>query len=312
MKTPSFPSGIASGSPVRGTLLVLIVVASMALAACGPGATPAPSKPPGASPAPSEGPSPSPPPSGAPIEHPTAPADVVFRFEEGGGFVPVGFFATEAPVFTLYGDGTVIFEDGTAAPPPGSDGIIRTPAYRTIKLTEDQVQAFLQSAIADGGLGVARDYYESPGADLPTATFTITAGGMTRSVSVMALGMDRGDGPHAVVLGALAALGERIRAFGREVEGEEVWVPERWRGILTPDAFSSPRAWPWPDVSPGDFIEHQEPDAPRFPVRTMSPDEIALLGLRDIEGGFSSLSLSGPGGRTYLFALRPIFPDEMY
>ncbi|HSO30719.1 MAG TPA: hypothetical protein VLS28_12525 [Candidatus Sulfomarinibacteraceae bacterium] len=305
MNTPSIPPGNRAG---RG--LLLVAVASIMLAACGTAASPGPTT----TPAPSPGPSGSPvvPPSSPPIEHATGRTDVVFRFEEGGGFVPVGFFATEAPIFTLYGDGTVIFKDGNAAPPPEADGIIRTPPYRTIILTEIQIQAFLRAAISDGGLGVARDFYESPGADLPTATFTITAGGTTKVVSVLALGMDRGDGPDTQVLQALAGLGDRIRDFGREVDGEQVWAPDRWRGVLTPDAFGPPRAWPWPDVSPVDFIQHSEPEAPRFPVRTMSPDEIALLGLDDIEGGFSSLSLSGPDGGTYLFALRPLFPDEPY
>jgi hypothetical protein len=310
VKTPGGPPD----SPARAGAL-LIAVTSIAVAACGIAASPGPSMSAGASPGPGASPAASPsaaPPSTVPIEHAFGRTDVVFRFEEGGGFVPIGFFATEAPIFTLYGDGTVIFKDGNAAPPPESDGIIRTPPYRTVTLTEEQIQAFLLSAISDGGLGVAKAYYESPGADLPTATFTITAGGLTKSVSVLALGMDRGDGPDAPVLGALAALGDRIRDFGREVDGEGVWTPDRWRGVLTPDAFNPPRAWPWPDISPADFIQHPEPDAPRFPVRTMSADEIAALDLRDIEGGFSSLSITGPDGKPYVFALRPLFPDEKY
>jgi hypothetical protein len=308
MKTPSSRVSIAAGAGARrGALLALLVVASMTAAACAAGATSAPSP----SPSPSEEPATLPP--GALIDHPTAPTDVVFRFEEGGGFVPVGFFATEAPIFTLYGDGTVIFKDGNAAPPPPEpDGIIRTPPYRTIRLSEIEIQAFLRSAIEDGGLGVAKDWYESPGADLPTATFTITAGGITKSVSVMALGMDRGDAQEPPVLKALAGLGDRIRDFGREVDGETTWVPDRWRGILTPDSLNPPQAWPWPSVTPADFVEHPDPEAPRFPVRTMSPDEIAALKLESIDGGFSSLSLAGPNGRTYLFALRPLFPDEAF
>jgi hypothetical protein len=304
VKTPRVPFRLRDRA---GALLV--AVASISIAACGTAASPGPSTSPGISTGPSTSPAISP--STPTIEHATGATDVVFRFEEGGGFVPIGFFATEAPIFTLYGDGTVIFKDGNAAPPPEADGIIRTPVYRTVRLTEAQVQAFLQSAIDDGGLGVARAYYESPGADLPTATFTVTAGGMTKSISVMALGMDRGDGPDTQVLQALAGLGDRIRDFGREVDGEAAWFPDRWRGILTPDSFNPPRAWPWPNVSPADFVEHQEPGAPRFPIRTMSPDEIELLGLADIEGGFSSLSLAGPDG-AYLFALRPLFPDEPY
>lgn len=298
--------------------LLLVTVTAMVLAACGaaansagspggrPGASASPGAPSGA------GPTPAATPAGGPIEHPTGARDVVFRFDEGGGFVPMGFFATEAPIFTIYGDGTVIFKDGNVASPPGEDGFFRMPPYWTVRLSEGQVQAFLRAAISDGGLGVARGYYESPGADLPTAIFTLNAGGRTKTVSVMALGMDLGDGPDTQILGALAGLGERIRDFGREVEGEERWIPDRWRGVLTPDAVNPPVAWPWPGVVPADFIQHQDPGAPQFPVRTMSPDEIAALGFEGIEGGFSGLALTGPDGKTYLFALRPLFPDEAY
>jgi hypothetical protein len=305
MKTPAVPSIVRVR---RGTSL--LAVAMIALAACGTAGSPLASA---ASDLPTEtGWIPPTAPATGSIEHEMGATDAVFRFDEGGGFVPMGFFATEAPIFTLYGDGTVIFKDGNAAPPPEADGIIRVAAYRTVKLTEDQLQAFLKSAISDGGLGVARANYGSVGADLPTATFTINAGGTTKTVSVMALGMDRGEGPDTLILQALAGLGERIRDFGREVEGEGAWAPDRWRGVLTPDSFNPPRAWPWPAIVPVDFIQHPEPDAPRFPVRTMSAEEIAALGLNDIEGGFSSLSLSGPDGKIYLFALRPLFPDEAY
>ena len=309
MKTPAVPAVMRAR---RGA--VLLAVATIALAACGTVGGPSASASPGVPSHAGSTPPTTPPvtPAIGSIEHEMGATDVVFRFDEGGGFVPMGFFATEAPIFTLYGDGTVIFKDGNAAPPPDADGILRTAPYRTVKLTEDQLQAFLQTAISDGGLGVARANYGSVGADLPTATFTINAGRMTKSVSVMALGMDRGDSPDTLILQALAGLGERIRDFGREVEGEGVWVPDRWRGILTPDALNRPRAWPWPGVVPADFLQHPEPGAPRFPVRTMSVDEVAALGLDDIDGGFSSLSMSGPDGLIYLFGLRPLFPDESY
>jgi len=40
--------------------------------------------------------------------------------------------------------------------------------------------------------------------------------------------------------------------------------------------------------------------------------EVDVLRLDDIEGGFSGLALSGPDDRTYVFALRPLLPDEAY
>jgi hypothetical protein len=297
---------------VRAVLAALAVVAAAAVAACSNTSSPGPSTVPDGSPSASSSSGPASTPAIGEIDHATGATDVVFRFEEGGGFVPMGFFATEAPIFTLYGDGTVIFKDGTAAPPPDRDGISRMPAYQTVKLSEDEIQAFLRYAVADGGLGVARAQYAGPGADLPTATFTIIAAGQTKTVSVMALGMDREADPDTLVLRALAGLGDKVRDFGLEVDDEVPWTPDRWRGVLTPDAFNPPRDWPWPDVAPADFIQHPEPGAPQFPVRTMTSAEIEALGFDQIEGGFSGLSLTGPDGKLYLFALRPLFPDEAF
>lgn len=303
-------SGIRPGGRIGGAVLAVLMGA--ALVACATTAPPSPSSGPDGSP----GTSPSPGPTSTPvigdIEYPRGATDVVVRFEEGGGFVPVGFFATEAPIFTLYGDGTVIFRDGSAAPPAVGDGIIRAAPFQTASLSEDEVQALLHFAVADGGLGVARAQYSGPGADLPTATFTINAGRQSKTVSVMALGMEREPGPDTLVLQALARLGDRLRSFGPEVEGEITWTPDRWRGVLTRDAFNPARGWPWPDIDPGEFVQHPEPSASQFPVRTMTPAEVLALGLDEIEGGFSGLSLVGPDGELYTFALRPLFPDEAH
>jgi len=293
-------------------VVVSALVAAATLAACSGTSSPSPSPTPDGSPGSSQVPDPSSQPAGGDIQHATGATEVVFRFEEGGGFVPMGFFVTEAPTFTLYGDGTVIFKDGTAFPPPDADGIARVVPYQTIHLGEDEIQAFLQYAVADGGLTVARAQYDGPGADLPTAVFTINAAGQSKSVSVMALGMGREPGPDTLVLDALAHLGDRIRNFGVEVDDEVTWAPDRWRGVLTADAGNRQRDWPWPGIAAAEFLQHVEPGAPQFPIRTMRPHEIDALGLDDIEGGFSGLNLSGPDGKTYVFGLRPLLPDEAY
>jgi hypothetical protein len=76
--------------------------------------------------------------------------------------------------------------------------------------------------------------------------------------------------------------------------------------------MNPPRAWPWPAITPADFVQHPEQDAPQLPVRTMTPEEIGLLDLDDIGGGFSGLSLTGPDGKVYFFGLRPLLPDESF
>jgi len=298
------PLSPRSGARTGALLMALMLV----VAACGGGAGWASGSPSG-SPAPTT----APPTDGTFLEHAMGRTDVVFRFEEGGGFVPMGFFATQAPQFTLYGDGTVLFRDPNTAPAPSAGKVFALDPYLIGRLSEPQIQAFLQFALEEGGLAVARGPY-SPGnvADAPTAIFTINAGGLTKTVSVEALGFDNPDSPDAEILRTMAVLGERVRSFASQVESETAWVPDRWRGILTEGEFQLPQPWPWTDVNPADFVQPVGPDAPQFPILTLTPAQVDALGLTGIEGGFVELQLAGPDGRTYGLALRPILPDEAF
>ena len=78
------------------------------------------------------------------IDHPTGATDIVLRYEQGGGFVPIGFLFTQAPTFTLYGDGTVVFQARYEVPlTPGH----APPPWRVGRLSEDGVQALLAFAL---------------------------------------------------------------------------------------------------------------------------------------------------------------------
>lgn len=288
-----------------GIAATLSLVAAVLLAACG-GSGSSPTGSPGGSSKPTEMPTSDP----ASIEHATGALDVVFRFEQGGGFVPIGFFATQAPQFTLYGDGTVIFRDFTAGP-PANDKVGALQPYLIARMSEAEIQAFLRYALADSGLGVARAAY-NPGnvADAPSSMFTIRAGGVDKVVTVEALGFENPQNPDSAILKALAGLGERISNFATSVSGETAWTPDRWRGILTPDAFGPAVAWPWPNLTPDDFVQPAQPDAPQFPIHQLTNADVDALGLTGIEGGFANLPVTGPDGKVYTLALRPILPDE--
>lgn len=283
---------------------VSTLAVSLVLAACGPGTVYPPGSPGGSS-EPTGGA------SGSPlIEHATGATDIVFRFEQGGGFVPLGFFATQAPQFTLYGDRTVLFRDATATPSL-NDTVGALQPYVIATLTEGEVQAFLSFALTDSGLATAGPSY-SPGnvADAPTSIFTVHAGGVDKTVSVDALGFENPQSPDTAILASLATLGARIDSFATVIDGETLWLPDRWRGVLTPDAVDPTMAWPWSDLAPADFVQPTDPAAPQFPIHTLTPAHVAALGLTGIEGGFAALSMSGPDGRPYSLALRPILPDE--
>jgi len=44
-------------------------------------------------------------------------------------------------------------------------------------------------------------------------------------------------------------------------------------------------------------------------TRTMTPAEVAVLGIQGIEGGLIGLNVQ-KAGKAYSFALRPLLPDE--
>jgi hypothetical protein len=285
--------------------LALVALATLAIAACssptaGPSGSPSPTSDPSPSPSQSEG-----------IEHPTGPTDLVLRLEEGGGFVPMEFNAAAAPIFSLYGDGTIVFRDPAATGPEAGDGLFRLPGFKTAKLTEAKVQELLVFAVNEGGLGVARERYDNQMvADASTSTFFISAAGKEKKVEVYALGMDVPGGADEAIRRAFLQLADELKTFDSEGEYNSVdYQPAGYRGVL----FESGGApinmldWPWPNLEPADFTAPAEGG---FPRRAFTPAEIAELGIEQVEGGVQGLNFEGPDNKAYTFVIRPLLPDE--
>jgi hypothetical protein len=230
--------------------------------------------------------------------------------------VAPGFLATEAPSFSLYGDGRAIFRNPLDAPPlPDNTAsqLIRGVPFQVAHLSEVQVQGLLAYAIDTAGLGIAAARYDRPIADAPTTVFTIHTAPVDKTVSINGLGIDVGGGADAPMLARLAALAARLQGFGSEVTDETPWIPDRYRGILTVDASSTtPARWPWTTISPRDFVQQPGADAPPFPIRTMTPAEVGLLGIPNLEGGLQGLVLQAPTDEVFTFRLRPLLPDERF
>lgn len=297
--TSDLRSRSARPAPAAASVILLALVA-----ACAP-ATPSVS--PGTSGSPTTAPTPTLAPTTGAIGHPTGASDVLLRMESGGGFVPIDLIATAAPGFTLYGDGTVVFRDPTATPPDPAGNVTRLSPFLTIRLDEEGIQAVLAGAIGPGGLGIAAGPYMGQGADLPTTTFTITADGRTKLVSVTPLSPDMHP-QNAAIVTALAGLAERLDGFAGAVAGEQVYVPAAYRGVLmsVDQPIGPVVAWPWPDIKPGDFVAGENTF---FQLRTLSPAEAAVLEIPSIEGGIQGLTLQA-AGKLYSLALRPLLPDE--
>jgi len=306
-----------SHHPRRLAPLALTPVLAVALLACSSGAaqSPAPSSPPtsGPSTAPSEAPSGTPVTGG--VEHRTGATDILLRYDEGGGFMIAGYAASQAPPFTLYGDGTVIFRNPMLEGPAAQGSVMTFNPMRTAKLSEEQIQELLVLALGEGGLAAARPNYENNMvADAGTTTFTVDAGGIKKTVSIYALGFDDPSGSDAPARAAFKELADRLADFDQGGSiATDVYTPEAYRatliespGIAAPDT----RDWPWTELTVADFKPDADPNGLSFPHRTMSTEEIALLDVKDFEGGFNGLVLRGSDKKLYTVALRPLLPDD--
>ena len=236
----------------------------------------------------------------------------------GGGFMAPGFIVTEAPEFTLYGDGTVILRDTKAEPPPaGLDPVHRLAPFRTGHLSEGQVQVLLAFALDQGQLRTALAEYPPHGImDAPSTTFTIAAGGTTKTVNVGALGFDQAQpDPNAAARKAFLALADRLTAFAHDgTLTTSLYQPTAYRGFLAEDGAQIPAggaiAWPWSAFGPEAFVASTGGNGPSIPSRTLSAATVAELGLADLAGGASGIVLRSRDGTTYALSLRPLLPDE--
>ena len=297
--------------------LALTPVLAVSLLACSAGAAPSAVPSTLSSGAPSADPSTAP--SGTPIagalEHKTGATDVILRYDEGGGFMIAGFAASQAPHFTLYGDGTVIFRNPMSEPPAAQGSVMPFNPMRTAKLSEEQIQELLLLALSEGGLAAARPNYENNMVtDVGTTVFTVDAGEVKKTVSIYALGFDDPSSPDAPARAAFKKLADRLADFdqGGTIESD-VYTPEAYRlsliespGIAVPDI----REWPWNDVTVADFKPDADPNGLQFPHRTMTPDEVGMLNVSAFEGGFNGLVLRGTDKKLFTVALRPLLPDD--
>ncbi len=299
----------ASARPARSIRLARTAAAALGLlvaAGCttpaAPSATPTGTGSPGT---PTAAPPTASPVAGA-VNHPTGATDVVLRMETGAGMILEANMVA-APSFTLYGDGMVIFRDPTAVPPEPIGGVRREVPFSAVRLGAEGMQALLKEALGPGGLAIATGPDPGMTADIPTTTFSITADGQTKQVSITGLSPDLHP-QDAVVAAALGRLAEQLDGFGADIAGEVAFAPAAYRGVLLPveQPFGPVVPWPWPDIEPDDFVGGANN---LFKVRTLTEADVAAIGIDGVGGGFSGLNLQSEG-KVYAFALRPLLPDE--
>lgn len=249
------------------------------------------------------------------IDHPTEPTAIVLRMAVGGGFVPVEVNLTETPLFTLYGDNTVIFR------PQPKNGMFPSPGeplpqlIRAV-LSPAQVDALLSFALGRGGLAAADAQYIEPLiADAPNTTFTVHAAGIDKEVLIQALGF-QAEGPNAQIRQQFSALADVLDSFEEsvaagKVESAELYHPAAYRGMLTEvweGATGTPIAWPWTDVAVDAFVG---PDGGIATYAALTPAQVALV-TSEPSGGITNILIETPAGDPWFFSVRPLLPDETF
>lgn len=107
----------------------------------------------------------------------TGADDLVLRLREPPGLLPPGDLAAVAPVFSLYGDGTLI-----AGPAPGQTAI--WPTLHLSRMSTGEVRQLFQQALDAGLLDPARPTMPAPGPDAPMRIITVATATQRRTTTV--------------------------------------------------------------------------------------------------------------------------------
>ena len=180
------------------------------------------------------------------------------------------------------------------------------------KLSEEQIQEVLAFALGEGGLAAARaEYLNQMISDASTATFTIDTGDLKKSVAVYALGLEDPTGADGPARAAFKRLAERL-------VGLPMAAPS-WPPITCPRPTGSRSSRPRrrrhrpAHLAVGrrritDFKPSVDPNSNQFPHLTMTPEQVAQLGVTGYEGGFQNLVVTGPDGALYTLAVAAVAP----
>ena len=237
---------------------------------------------------------------------------MILRAEQAGGFTAPAFQITRVPEFTLYGDGTVVYQ---LPVDPNADAPIGPPRLARATLTSEQMDALLAFAINAGGLGSAKAQYINPlVADAPgqtesspsPRTMSPRRSAPRPSALPTAPNNPGATNPDAAAITALKALYDTLVPFGDQVARgnatDAVYEPTAYRATIQEGQPQGETIdWPWTDLTLDDFVAN--PDS-SFRVATLTPDQARALSPTP-EGGLFSVAVMGPDRVPYASPLRP-------
>jgi hypothetical protein len=248
-------------------------------------------------------------PSPVHVSHPAGSTDVLLRMDTHGGLVPLTFSRAQAPEFTLYGDGTVLFR---GLDDPEGDGF---PPFIQARMAPAQMDALLLVALDAGGLRHARESYDHRQAtDQPTTIFAIDADGSTKSVAVYGLGTAPTEGPDAAAYERFEDLAVQLVTFWEQADSglyqdAQPYRPAGYRAFLSPTEDPSIDAvpWPWPDLTLADFEAYGYQEDVR--IGGLTPIQARAV-TTEPSGGVPALIVVGPDDIPYTLTIRPLLPGE--
>jgi hypothetical protein len=260
-------------------------------------------------------------PAGGGIDHSTERGQLLVRVALEGGFTPTGWTYTNLPIFSLYGDGTLVLPGAQIELYPGP----ALPAISSRRIEEAGIQTILEEAL-DATAEVPADMTDLGFmgiADAHTTAITVSVGGVDRTIRVYALAElnDRPEGMPEKEYRARLRLQELVTKLG----ALETWLPERSLGPETGYESSAARLFVGAYRRVDDL-----PDLPQEPAPW--PLGVALAGFGDVEDGSAlrcgviegedwgavreaasranELTPWTDGGAMFSILFRPLLPDE--
>lgn len=256
---------------------------------------------------------------GGGIDHGTAPDDLLVRIAFEGGFTPIEWTYTNLPIFSLYGDGTLVLPGPQIELYPGP----ALPAISRRHVEEAGIQAILEEALATtedipadlddlGYMGIA---------DASTTVVRVSAAGVDRTIRAYALGelTEPPDGMPEREYRArleLLELVTRLTGLGSwlpdgSVDSESPYVASAARVFVgayrdVDDLAQEPIPWPLDDGlvgfgGPGD-------GSGGFRCGVVQGADWAAL--RDEASSANELTPWTDEGEEYSILFRPLLPDE--
>ena len=185
------------------------------------------------------------------IDHKTGATDVVLRLEQGGGFVPIEFLATQAPELHALRQRRrrLPADRRPTSPQPDANGVVRGIPWRTgeARRGPDPGAARVRARPGRPRHRPGRLHVGQASRTRRTRSSRSTPAASTRSSSSTRLGGGTARAPTPLARTAFCKLAQRLQDFDRGgTIASDVYQPDRYRG--DPDRA---RAQPGPWRSPG-------------------------------------------------------------